>query len=328
MLAIAGTQQDIYGESIGWTTSYEEALNKSKNESKPIVLFFTGSDWCTWCKKLEKESLHTDEFAKAAGDKFVFLMLDYPMKEKQQLGLIEQNKKLQQKFDVKSFPSLILMSPNGKQIGITGYRKGGGKQYADHLLKMVEDFTSYDEGVKQIDSKTLTGIELKHLYRKAKEFDNYVDQNEIIKLGMKSDRAQYFMIEHYRFLAREGQIHDSEAVFIKKQLLDNDPTNRYFTHYQLACIEFNAYADEMEKENYSADIAVAPLVKYLVNFGEQDIINLWRINMIIAQVYNDKMETSKALKFAKCAHDCAPDESKADIAMVITNIERKAFTEN
>ncbi|MEC7840449.1 MAG: thioredoxin family protein [Chlamydiota bacterium] len=321
LLTFICISQDVRAASIEWTTSYEEALEQSKMESKPVILFFTGSDWCTWCKKLEEESLDTNEFAQSAGDKFIFLLLDYPMRSRQTAGLIEQNKQLQQKFEVKSFPSLILMSPNGKQIGITGYRKGGGKQYAEHLIKMVEDFTSYNNNVENLQNEVLSGTALKHLYRKAKEFDDYDDQNKIIKLGMKSDRADYFMIERYRFLAREGQIHDTEALSLREQLLASDPNNHKFTHYQVACIEFDAYIDEMEKENYSADIAVAPLVNYISKFSEQDPVNLWRMHIIISQVYSDKQVPSKALKFAKCAHECAPEESKSEIAMVISNIE-------
>ncbi|MCE5318679.1 MAG: thioredoxin family protein [Parachlamydia sp.] len=34
---------------IPWMTNYEEAVTKSKSSSKPLLMFFTGSDWCGWC---------------------------------------------------------------------------------------------------------------------------------------------------------------------------------------------------------------------------------------------------------------------------------------
>lgn len=321
MLLVYSTTSELRGAEVVWLTNYENAVSQAKENSQPIVLFFTGSDWCTWCHKLENEALDTDEFAEEAANEFVFLKLDFPMKTQQDPDLIDQNKELQQKYDVRTFPSIIILDSNEQQVGITGYRPGGGKQYAEHLKKMVEEYTSYQTDIKQVGVVKVSGTELKYLYRKAKEYNRVDDQIKIVKEGVSSDRAHFFMIERYRFLASEGHIRSKEAVSLKKHLRESDPTNRYLTHYQLACIEFDAFADEMNKENYSPDLAVAPLVDYINRFGESDHDNLWRINMIISQVYCDQSCHQKALQYAQCAFDCAPDTTKEEIALVIENIK-------
>src|SRR5436190_13058988 len=79
------------GTSINWMTNYQDAVAKAKSEKKPLVLFFTGSDWCGWCKKMESEILNTPDFASAAGSRFVFVMLDYPMNKALPQALADQN---------------------------------------------------------------------------------------------------------------------------------------------------------------------------------------------------------------------------------------------
>src|SRR3989339_2036693 len=74
----AANSQHTTLSTIQWHTNYDEAAELAKTKSVPLVLFFTGSDWCTWCTKLEKEALDTKEFARLVGDKFVFVKLDFP----------------------------------------------------------------------------------------------------------------------------------------------------------------------------------------------------------------------------------------------------------
>lgn len=320
---VNGTNNSLEANTIGWMDSYDEGVQQSTDQSLPMALFFTGSDWCTWCHKLEDEALDTPEFAEAAGDKFVFVKLDYPMKTKQSDEMIIQNRELQQKFDVKSFPTMILVAPDGRTIGVTGYRPGGGQGYADHLIEMAQEYVTYNAQIKKVGLGTLTGTELKILYRKSKEFNLVDDQIKIVKEGMKSDRPHYFMIERYRHLANIGNVHVPEAVTIREQLLKSDPTNRYLTHYQVACIDFDAYADEMNVGKATPDKVVSPLIGYLDNFGEKDTHNLWRINMIIAQVYSDSNQNREALKYAETAYECAPENTRKDISMAIQTFKSK-----
>lgn len=313
----------LHGETIEWLTSYEQAVDRAKDEGKPIVLFFTGSDWCTWCHKLEDEALNTPEFAESAANDFVFVRLDFPMRTKQDPILLDQNKELQQKYEVRSFPSIILITSDDRQIGVTGYRPGGGQQYAEHLKSMKRNFSAYKAEVSKLGQGVLSGTDLKSIYRQAKEYKFIEDQVKIAKEGVHSDRGHFFMIERYRFLAEEGKIHAPEAVLVKNMLRKSDPSNSYLTHYQLACIEFHAYAEQMEQEGYSAELAVAPFTDYIERFGKQDLENSWRINMIIAQVYSDRDQPLKAQHYAQCAYDCAPDNSKEEIAMTLETMNKK-----
>ena len=177
---------------INWMTNYEEALNLSKSSSKPIVLFFTGSDWCGWCTKLEQESLGTPEFAQAAGDKFIFVKLDFPVNSTLPPAVAAQNKQLQKKYNVRGFPTLIILDGQQNQIGTSGYHPGGGRAYADHLSKIISDNSSYQQKMKVMDKQQYSSVQLKKLYETAQTFGYDNDVNQIIKAGMASDDSPFF----------------------------------------------------------------------------------------------------------------------------------------
>lgn len=129
--------------SIKWHENYEEAKEQSVKESKPLLLFFTGSDWCSWCTKLEKEVFETKEFAEGSEKDFVFVNLDYPMYKKQDKAIVDQNKQLLQRFGISAYPSVIILTPKEEKMGVTGYRRGGGADYSQHLKKIVSEYKDY-----------------------------------------------------------------------------------------------------------------------------------------------------------------------------------------
>ena len=137
-------------KEIQWHTNFDKAAALSQSLEKPMVLFFTGSDWCSWCKKLEKEALNTKEFANATADKFIFLKLDFPRSAQIDPALKAQNKRLQEQYQVRGFPTIVLLNAQQKPIGLTGYRAGGGSNYASHLLKMVQNHSAYREKMRRL----------------------------------------------------------------------------------------------------------------------------------------------------------------------------------
>ena len=51
-----------FSQEAKWNTNYAKALEQAKTENKPVLLDFTGSDWCGWCMKMKKETLDTPLF--------------------------------------------------------------------------------------------------------------------------------------------------------------------------------------------------------------------------------------------------------------------------
>jgi protein disulfide-isomerase len=122
----AGSQQQIK-----WFDDYSKASAEAKASNKPIVLFFTGSDWCGWCKKMVKEIFQTPGFAQEAGNDFIFVDVDFPMNKKLPENIVAQNASLKSKYGITGYPTLIILDPQGNFIAETGYRMPEGGTYPD-----------------------------------------------------------------------------------------------------------------------------------------------------------------------------------------------------
>ncbi|MEO6176452.1 MAG: thioredoxin family protein [Flavobacterium circumlabens] len=119
-------------QELKWYTDVKEAITISNKENKPMLLFFTGSDWCGWCIRLQNEVLKTPEFTKWASDNVILVELDYPRRTPQAPELKSQNNELQQAFGIQGFPTIYFTSAeakdgkvNFKGLGQTGYVAGG-----------------------------------------------------------------------------------------------------------------------------------------------------------------------------------------------------------
>jgi thioredoxin-related protein len=109
----------------GWHTTWDAAAKESKTSGKPILIDFTGSDWCGWCVKLKKEVFDTSEFKSWAKDNVVLLELDFPRGKAQSAKEKADNKELAQKYEVKGFPTIIFADTKGEVLGRYGYDSGG-----------------------------------------------------------------------------------------------------------------------------------------------------------------------------------------------------------
>ena len=111
-----------------WTTNYAEAQKAAARSGKPILAFFTGSDWCGYCKVLKKEVLDTPQFAQWAAQNVVLLEVDFPNNTPQPDELKKQNAELKTKFGpVSGYPTVMFVGSDEKVIDkIGGYTPGSG----------------------------------------------------------------------------------------------------------------------------------------------------------------------------------------------------------
>lgn len=121
----------------GWTTSWDEAAKISKRTGKPILMDFTGSDWCGWCKRLKKEVFDTAEFQKWADKNVVLLELDYPRGAQQPEAVKKQNSMLAEKYQIEGYPTILFVNHKGEQLGQYGYDAGGPSVWTKKAEEML-----------------------------------------------------------------------------------------------------------------------------------------------------------------------------------------------
>jgi thioredoxin-related protein len=116
-----------------WITDHPKALEIAKAENKLVVMNFTGSDWCGWCIKLDKEVFSQRKFKDYAAKNLVLLKLDFPQSKSQSTSEKKQNKQLAEEYSIKGYPSVIVLSSDGKKVGKLGYMEGGPDAFIQRL---------------------------------------------------------------------------------------------------------------------------------------------------------------------------------------------------
>ncbi|MFT5890316.1 MAG: thioredoxin-related protein [Dokdonia sp.] len=102
-------------QEVNWHTDFEKAKKVSKKSKKPILMYFTGSDWCGPCKMLKKDFWQHPDFVKQSKD-FVLLEIDVPFREDILTPEhFKKNKELQRKYNKEgAFPTLLALDANGR----------------------------------------------------------------------------------------------------------------------------------------------------------------------------------------------------------------------
>lgn len=113
-----------------WMTDFPAAVASGAQTGKPLLLDFTGSDWCGWCKALHEEVFDTPGFAAWAQKNVILVEVDFPEKTPLEATVKQQNEALAKRFKVGSYPTIMLLDPTGtKVLGKMGYQKGGSRSW-------------------------------------------------------------------------------------------------------------------------------------------------------------------------------------------------------
>lgn len=128
-----------------WLDDFNAALDRAEKENKDLLLNFTGSDWCSWCKKLKEEVFDQEVFKKQAPAQFVLVEVDFPRHKPVKAG----NDILMREFSVQGFPTIFLADSKGRVYGRTGYREGGAEKYLAHFAALRKVKVARDELLAQ-----------------------------------------------------------------------------------------------------------------------------------------------------------------------------------
>lgn len=120
----------------GWITSYEQGQQEAKASDKLMLLDFTGSDWCGWCKLLDKEIFSQPEFKEYASKNLVLVEVDFPRLKEIAAATKIQNERLAIKYRVQGFPTIIVLNGDGKKVAEFGYMQGGPEAFIAQLEKL------------------------------------------------------------------------------------------------------------------------------------------------------------------------------------------------
>lgn len=142
-----------------WNTDYAKAVEQAKIENKPLLIDFTGSDWCGWCMKMKQETLDTPMFKHYAKKNLVLVEADFPHEKLQTAAVKEQNQELYKKYKVSGYPCFVVVDKDGKELGRQGgYLEGGPAAF---IAKLNTFYTP-----AQATTNTKGGSDFEKLFKK------------------------------------------------------------------------------------------------------------------------------------------------------------------
>lgn len=125
-------------KEISWMTDWQKAKDMAQAQNKPIFLFFTGSDWCPWCQKMDHEILSSQDFIDPLKNKMIFVYVDFPIGKTQNTALKEQNDQLKNQYKISGFPTAVILDSKGNALKELYYTDKGPKVFASSVLEIVE----------------------------------------------------------------------------------------------------------------------------------------------------------------------------------------------
>ena len=121
----------------GWLNDYKKAQQEARASNKFLLLDFTGSDWCGWCKKFDKEILSQSQFQDYARENLVLVELDFPRAKPQSPELRRQNQELANQYQVQGFPTIVVLNGDGQKLWqYDGYFSDGPAAFIAQLEKL------------------------------------------------------------------------------------------------------------------------------------------------------------------------------------------------
>jgi thiol-disulfide isomerase/thioredoxin len=123
-----------------WVSSWSHATESATTLNKPILLVFSGSDWCAPCIKLDRDIWTTPVFQSYAKKNLILYKADFPRRKANQLPepLASENNKLAEQYNTKGyFPLVVLLSPKKDILGQTAYLNISPEAYIEKLQDMA-----------------------------------------------------------------------------------------------------------------------------------------------------------------------------------------------
>jgi len=141
--ALPAAEFDTEGVNPGkWTMDLDAARKHAKEKKSAILLNFTGSDWCGWCKLMEENVFSADEWKEYAKGSVVMVMLDFPRdKSLVPEKYVKRNEKLKETYNVRGYPTYVLLDDDGETV--LGRLRAGRKKTARSFVAEVKGLTRY-----------------------------------------------------------------------------------------------------------------------------------------------------------------------------------------
>ncbi len=267
--------------TCSWSSDFAAGLERSQIEKRPLLVFFTASDWSGWSIKFKDEVLTNKKFKEKIEADFVCVEIDTP--------LHASPSKEGERFGITEFPTILVFTADQREIARFGYLPMTGEQLADDLHYILAQDRDLSYLVDLLARGERTQAILEKAYHLAEELCNEQAINLVLNYGIESRDPGFFLVEKYRRTADEK---------VREKLIELDEPELLF---HVALLDFQEKSD------------VQPLEDFLQKYGNRAEKYRWQLEMMISQFYLDQDQVELAIEHGELAQENAPTSRRDEI---------------
>lgn len=298
--------------ATNWLEDYQQATQQATSTGRPLLLYFTGSDWCKWCEMLDRDVLESSNFRDAVAEHYICVKLDFPREKQQSEEIAIQNEQLEKRFDVRGFPTLLAIKADQSLVKEVDLAFNNQTRGFD-AVKCAENIMALYQTVTAVKATSgCLAAQLEHAYSQAMERKDEERAAELLSQGLEIADNGFFLVEEYKRLSRSGSTTQQQLAALQDQIATCDPDNSRGYQYTVALVSFQ---DKLSRFKKGGDVrrVIQPLTAYLERFGANDSENGWRLKMTISKVLQSQGYLAESLQYAESSEQSAPHEVRAEI---------------
>lgn len=129
----------LFGNAVCFTQeiSFDSLCVKAKEQQKPILLYFSGSDWCVNCIRFDKQIVQDTVFQNFALDNILLYNADFPQRKNINPEQLKQNETLAARYNPEGiFPTIVLYFTDADFV-LIDYKKDNTAQFIAKIQQQL-----------------------------------------------------------------------------------------------------------------------------------------------------------------------------------------------
>lgn len=289
-----------------WKLDEQRVYQTAQRENLPIAALFLAEGKCPWSQKLSQDVLSNAHFQNQIRAHAI-------------LWAPAQSQPLQQKYEIKEYPQVLLLDPQGKEFARFGYLPLDAAGYVDAVACLTQNFQDVCIAMEQ-EEGTIDEEQWINLYLKAKTLSAPYFKQVILEQGLKKEKGNFFHLEKLKGAFEKHKLKNPQVVKLKSELLKRDPDNKWGTHFKVALLEFQKATSRKSKGR--PEKVIKPLLRYIQTQGKRDAENLWKAEVAIAEFLFEKKALTSALEHIQAAYEAAPEAMKPLVAETLLYMQK------
>ncbi|MBV6441801.1 MAG: hypothetical protein EPGJADBJ_03491 [Saprospiraceae bacterium] len=129
----------VQASATAFTQSVVPAtLSCADTTVRPVLLIFSGSDWCQPCIRLEKQVLADSAFQNYATTHLSVVKADFPQRKKLPDAERRENERLADRYNPEGkFPHIVLLRPDGEVLAVLSSDAENGAAFITQIKNQL-----------------------------------------------------------------------------------------------------------------------------------------------------------------------------------------------